>query len=149
MENVSREDEAIEGFKDFNIQLCLVGKFIIEGVVDFPSMQQTMAALSRPGKGVYIKDIDINLYLFQFYHTLNLKRVIDGSPWSFNQKALVIARLKEGYIPRSVQLNRLDLCVQIHELRTCFMSNQEVGNYVGTFVKSCPSNFKGVWREYL
>lgn len=26
---------------------------------------------------------------------------------------------------------------------------KEVGNYVGTFVESCPRNFTGVWKEYL
>lgn len=141
-----------EGFKDFDTKLCLMGRFITEGVVDFSAMQQTLAALWRPGKGVYIKEIDTNLYLFQFYHELDIKRVCEGSPWSFNRKALIIARMKKGDIPRGVSLNKLELWVQIHDLRAGFMSEkvvQEVGNYIGEFVSSCQSNFKGVWREYL
>ncbi|KAL1809683.1 hypothetical protein ACET3Z_026673 [Daucus carota] len=40
-----------DGFQDFDANLCLVGRFITEGVVDFPAMRQTLAALWRPGKG--------------------------------------------------------------------------------------------------
>lgn len=120
------DEEVAEGFKDFNAKLCLV-------VVDFSAMQQILAALWRPGKSVYIKKVDTNLYLFQFYHKIDIKRVCDGSPWSFNRKALVIARKKEGDIPRGVSLNKLELWVQIHDLRAGFMSEKvvrEVGNYI-------------------
>lgn len=56
-----------------------------------------------------------------------------------------------GGITREVTLNNMDLWVQIYELHTGFMTekvNKEVGNYIGTFVASCPS-LTGVWREYL
>lgn len=26
---------------------------------------------------------------------------------------------------------------------------EEISNQVGTFVSSCPNNFKGLWREYM
>lgn len=109
MNNISLDDEEddglilegiagetfLESIKDFNAELCLVGRFLIEGVVDFPAMQQTMAALWRPGKGVFIKEVDVNLYLFQFYHEVDIRRVMNGSHWSLNRKALVIARMRE------------------------------------------------------
>lgn len=102
--------------------------------------------------GVYIREIDVNLYLFQFSHELDIKRVIEGSPWSFNMKVLIIARMKEGDIPRGISLNSLDLWVQIPDLRAGFMTEKvvkEVGNYVGIFVESCPRNFSGVWKENI
>lgn len=166
MNNVTLDDEEEEGLafevetgeqcldtnQEFNAELCLVDRFLVEGIVDFSAMKQTLAAIWRPGKGVFIKEIDINLYLFQFYHELDIKRVIDGSPRSFNRKSLVIARMKTWDIPRAIKLNSIDLWVQIHELRAGFMTEKvvkEVGNYIGSFVESCPSNFRGVWREYL
>lgn len=138
-------------FSGFNPRLCLVGKFITDGVVDFSSMQHTMSALWRPGKGVYVKELDANLYIFQFYHELDVRRVIDGSPWSFNRKVFIITRM-EGNNPRCMQLDSLDLWVQIHELLVGFMSEriiQEVGNFIGVYVKSCPKNFVGGWKEYM
>lgn len=151
MMNEAEQISENESFVGFNPKLCLVGKFISDGVVDFSAMQQTMAALWRPGRGVYIKELDANLYLFQFYHELDVRRVLDGSPWSFNRRALIIKRM-EGNNPRCMQLDSLDLWVQIHELPVGCMSErviQEVGNFVGTYVESCPKNFVGGWKEYM
>lgn len=92
----------------------------MEGILDFHAMQQTFVAFWRLRKGVYIKEIDINLYIFQFYHELDIKRVIEGSPLSFNRKALIIARMKQGKIPRGINLNKPDLWVQVYELRVGF-----------------------------
>lgn len=67
-------------------------------------------------------------------------------------KALIISRMKDGEIPKAVDLNILDLWVQIHNLRAGFMSEniiKEIGNYVGKFIESCLRNFIGGWKDYL
>lgn len=92
----------------FNAKLCVVGQFISEGRVEFAALQHTLAALWKPGRGVYMKELDTNLFLFQFYHELDVKRVMEGCPWSFNTRALVMARMKEGDNPRCVELNSMD-----------------------------------------
>lgn len=78
-EGLAFEEETGEKFlnssQDLNIDLCLVGRFLFEGAIDFTAMKQTMAALWRPGKGVYIKEVDVNLYVFLFYHEVDIKRV--------------------------------------------------------------------------
>uniref|UniRef100_A0A803QSS3 Reverse transcriptase n=1 Tax=Cannabis sativa TaxID=3483 RepID=A0A803QSS3_CANSA len=112
----------------YDWRLCLVGGFITAGAVDFLSMQQTPVALWKPGKGVYIKELDANRFLFQFFHKIDIKRVIEGSPWYFNRKALIISRMKNKSNPRCITL---------------------VGNYMGAFVESCPNNFMGIWRDYM
>ncbi|KAL8099685.1 hypothetical protein AgCh_032086 [Apium graveolens] len=62
----------------FDTKLCLVGKFLTEYVFDFPAIQHTMTTLWKPEKGVYIKALDANLFLFQFDHEIDLKRVIEA-----------------------------------------------------------------------
>lgn len=77
---------------------------------------------------------------------------MEGCPWSFNRRALIMARMKEGDNPRSVELNKMDLWVQVYDLKAGMMTERiikEVGNYIGTYVRSCPSNFVGGWRDYL
>lgn len=166
MNNISLEDEEEGGIEiteealvpndlqnhGFVANLCIVGRFISEGRVDFEALQHTLAVLWKPGRGVYIKELDSNLYLFQFYHEIDVKRVMEGCPWSFNRRALVMSRLKIGQNPRCVSLNTIDLWVQVHDLRVGFMSEtilKGVGNYIVQFVQSCPSTFTGVWREYI
>uniref|UniRef100_A0A803Q8T4 DUF4283 domain-containing protein n=1 Tax=Cannabis sativa TaxID=3483 RepID=A0A803Q8T4_CANSA len=112
-------------------------------------MQNTLASLWQPGKGMFVKELEPNLYVFQFYHEIDIQRVIEGSPWTFNRFKLIFERLKAEEDPRSV---RLDMWVQLHNLRMGFMTEtnaRNVGNYTGSFVKSDPKNFMGIWRDYL
>ncbi|KAM6554291.1 hypothetical protein CsatB_015053 [Cannabis sativa] len=136
----------------FDDRWCLVGMFLTGRTMDFDAMRHMMASLWQPGKGVFVKELDTNRYIFQFYHELDVQAVIDGSPWTFNRVPLVFHRLQQGEDPRSVRLHKLDMWVQIHDLRSGFMMDKVVrsaGAYVGTYVKSDPKNFSGIWRDYL
>lgn len=137
---------------EIDVRWCLVGRFLTESHIDFQVMQHKMASLWRPGRGMYVKMIDPNRYVFQFYHEVDITRVIEGSPWSFGRFQLVFVRLREGENPRTVQINNLDLWVQLHGMQSGFMSQrvvQDVGNYLGKFIESDQNNFIGVWRDYL
>uniref|UniRef100_A0A803Q4W9 CCHC-type domain-containing protein n=1 Tax=Cannabis sativa TaxID=3483 RepID=A0A803Q4W9_CANSA len=131
---------------------CLVGKLLSGRVSDFDAFQNMMAFLWQPGKGMYVKELNSNLFLFQFYHEIDIDRVITGSPWTFNKKQLILHRLKEGENPRSVNLHFLDLWVHIYDLEHGFQSLKvitDIGNLMGKFVESDINNFSGVWREYM
>ncbi|XP_074323213.1 uncharacterized protein LOC141660153 [Apium graveolens] len=111
-----------------------------------------MASLWKPGRGVYVKALKSNRFIFQFYHEMDIKRVIEGSPWTFGRFQLVFTRMKDGDDPRSLAINNLDLWVQLHGMSPGFMSQrvvQDIGNYIGKSVESDNNNFVGVWREYL
>ena len=43
---------------------CLVGIFLNERTIDFPSMKSMMASLWRPVRGVWIKELNPYLFLF-------------------------------------------------------------------------------------
>ncbi|KAK6156242.1 hypothetical protein DH2020_010490 [Rehmannia glutinosa] len=58
-----------------DLRWCLVGRFLANRHVNFQSMKNTLAAIRRPVKGVFIKDLSPNLFLFQFFHELDVARV--------------------------------------------------------------------------
>ncbi|KAM6586590.1 hypothetical protein CsatA_009195 [Cannabis sativa] len=151
-EGVLITGENAEEEQAFDDRWCLVGKFLTGRTIDFDAMRHMMASLWQPGRGVYIKELDTNRYLFQFYHEIDIQAVIDGSPWTFNRIQLVFHRLQRGEDPRLVRLHKLDMWIQLHELKYGFMSDwvvKHVGNYIGSYVKSDPRNFVGIWRDYL
>ncbi|KAF4349769.1 hypothetical protein G4B88_029517 [Cannabis sativa] len=147
------DDDCIgEEEADFDYRWCLVGRLLSGKVSDFKIFQNIMADLWKPGKGITIKILDQNRFLFQFYHEIDIQRVIDGSPWTYDRKQLIIERLKQDENPRMVALNSLDMWVQIHELKSGFKTDwaiREAARYIGTLVTSDPNNFNGVWRDYL
>ncbi|XP_060963951.1 uncharacterized protein LOC133033270 [Cannabis sativa] len=114
--------------------------------------ENMMAFLWQPGMGMYVKELNPNLFLFQFYHEVDIQRVIDGSPWTYDRKPFIFTRLKEGDNPRLVKINHVDMWVQLHDLQTGNMTLSVVTaleNFIGTFLESDPNNFLGVWRDCL
>lgn len=53
-----------ETYKGLNTKLYFVGRFISEGMVDFRVMQHIWAVIWKPRRGVFIKEIEANLFLF-------------------------------------------------------------------------------------
>lgn len=141
-----------EDLSEIDTHWCLVGRFLTESTIDFQAMQNKMASLWRTGRGMYVKELDINRYIFQFYHEVDIARVIEGSLWTFGRFQLVFERLKEGDDPRTVSINKVDIWVHLHGMIAGFMSQKvvtDVGNYVGEFIQSDSNNFVGFWRDYF
>ena len=115
-------------------------------------MQNTLASIWRPVRGVCIQEIQPNLFLFQFYHELDIKRVIDNGPWTFNNHMLIINRLKPRDQPRRINLFHADFLVQLHGLPVDFMSKfigKHVGNYIDSFFMVDPKSFEGGWKNFI
>lgn len=92
----------------------LVGKFLTDKNINFLAMQNMMAALWRPREGVEIHDLGNNRFSFVFYHSLDVQKVVDGGPWSFEQSPLICHRLGNEENASNVQLNRMDIWVQVY-----------------------------------
>ncbi|KAM6567272.1 hypothetical protein CsatA_026400 [Cannabis sativa] len=138
-----------EGIDD---RWCLVGRFLTNRLIDFDKMQNILASLWQPGMGMFVKKLEDNRFLFQFYHEVDIQRVINGSPWTYDRMQLIIERLPVGGDPNLLQLNDLDMWVQIHDIKPGCMTTSTVrgvGNTLGKFIESDPNNFIGVWRDYL
>lgn len=58
----------------------LVGKFLTKKNVNFNEMQNMMASLWRPNKGMEVHDLGGSRSSFVFYHILDLQKLVDGGP---------------------------------------------------------------------
>ncbi|XP_060957652.1 uncharacterized protein LOC133029176 [Cannabis sativa] len=156
LEEEEESEEILEDEEDgnpvFDGRWSLVGKLLTGRISDYKVFQNMIADLWKPGKGMTVKILEQNRFLFQFYHEIDIQRVINGSPWTFDRKHLILKRLKAGDNPKMVELDTIDMWVQIHDLQSGFKTEQAVqkaGNYIGTFLSSDPNNFHGIWRDYL
>ena len=148
------EGEDIDDGNKVNIdyRCCLVGRFMTDKMINFDAMKNTMASLWRPGKGVCIKDLSPTLVLFQFFHEIDINRVLESGPWTFDQHILLVNRLDENKQPQNVPLFLADFWIQIYNLPIGFMSEKFLKNirdYVGIFLGSDEHNCMGVWRNYM
>ncbi|XP_074326659.1 uncharacterized protein LOC141664600 [Apium graveolens] len=114
-------------------------------------MQNVLASIWRPKEGVEIHDIGGMHYSFVFYHSLDVQKVLEGGPWSFEQGMLICIQVKDGDNLQEILLNEADIWVQVYDLPKGFVSESilhSIGNYIGKYLKSDPININGLWKQF-
>lgn len=93
-----------------------------------------------------------NMFLFKFFHDLDVQRVLNDGPWTFNQQVLLLKKLEGDDQLQNIRLSDLFIWIQVYDLPIGFNSeiiHKSIGNYVGKFLEFDPKNFQGLWRNYL
>lgn len=86
-----------------------------------------------------------------FYNALDLQKVIEGGPWTFEQSLLVYHKLEMNEDPHLVNLHHMKIWVQIYDLpRGLWLEKvlMSIGNSVGKVLKMDPNNLTAGWRLY-
>ncbi|MBA0575935.1 hypothetical protein Golob_027549, partial [Gossypium lobatum] len=74
---------------------------------------------------------------------MDLKRVLNGSPWTFNNHLLILHKLQRGEDPLKIPLIYSPSWVQIHDVPIGFVSKNlaiQMGNFIGEFMEYDGSN---------
>lgn len=136
-----------------NLELCLVGRFLTNRAIRVHAVKERMAEVWRAVKGVSIKELQRGLYLFQFYHKLDLQRVFNGGPWSFNNHMLILGMVQsDNNILTQIPLYHVCFWVQVHDLPVGFMLpvvGEHLGNFIGEFVEYDTNNNVGIWKPFM
>ncbi|KAL8510347.1 hypothetical protein ACS0TY_017236 [Phlomoides rotata] len=123
------------------LEFCLVGRFLTDQTINFNLMKSHMAMIWRSKKGMYVKNIGEGHFIFQFFHVIDLKRVEEGSPWTFGN--FPTHRLVMGEHPLQVPLNIIAFWVQIYDLPLVYFSEKigkQLGDFIGRFTEYDGSN---------
>uniref|UniRef100_A0A2C9V801 CCHC-type domain-containing protein n=1 Tax=Manihot esculenta TaxID=3983 RepID=A0A2C9V801_MANES len=131
---------------------CLVGRILTERPINFNSFQHVLALAWKPTKGVHVKEMRNNVFLFQFFHPWDIDNALRYSPWNYQQIPILLHELKPEENPRQVELTKLAMWVQVHNVPLGFWSEkyaQDIGNFIGSFIAADPKNFTQVWHEYM
>lgn len=95
-----------------------------------------------------ITETKSGIFLFQFYHRLNLEFVLNNGLWSFDNHLLLRAPVQVGVPLSDISLNHAEFWVQVHNLPVGFM-NEEVGKHIANcideFVSYDKSNNTSIW----
>lgn len=111
---VRTEEE--EGSDD-NANLCLVGRFLTDRPIRVHIMRDRMAGVWRPLGGVTITGIEPGLFTFQFYHQVDVQRVLRGGPWSFDKHLMILSAMNNDIRPNQLPLFMVPFWVQAHNPR--------------------------------
>lgn len=131
---------------------ALIECLLTEKPIKFNIMRDTLASVWKPGKGLRISEIAPNLFMFQFFHEIDIIRVLEDGPWAFEQSLLVLKRMPPMASPFEIPLATAEFWVQVHKLPVSFFIEniaKAVGSFLGEYVKADKKNFEGAWKSYL
>ncbi|XP_074327337.1 uncharacterized protein LOC141665256 [Apium graveolens] len=140
VEDQENEDLVFEGYIEEEVkkyEMCLVGQFLTEKNINSRAIKSKIADIWKPTMGVNIKELEVGIFLFQFYHRKDKMWVMNGGPWSFDNAMLLIDSISEGEEPLKVPFWWLNIWIQIHDLPSGFMLEavgQQLGNFFGEFI---------------
>ncbi|XP_045822007.1 uncharacterized protein LOC123914889 [Trifolium pratense] len=141
-----------EGDEQVDLRWCLVGRFLCDRAIHFPSMKVRMADLWKPPKGVTIKEARPGIFLFHFAHPFDMEAVLNGGPWTFDNNMLILEQVQVGMQIEHIPLFHVNLWVQIHNLPTGLMKEKvgiPLANYIGTFLEYDKNNNSSFWRQFM
>ncbi|MBA0608391.1 hypothetical protein Godav_020620 [Gossypium davidsonii] len=67
----------------------MAGLNIDDGKEEVLSLRIDVGSQTVTYEGVQISDLRERRYLFKFYHEIDIERVINGTPWTFNNLLFV------------------------------------------------------------
>lgn len=105
-----------------------------------------------PVKGVKIQEAEPGLYTFQFFHHLDLQRIIKKGPWYFDNHLLVLNVLPENGAPNQANLQFVPFWIQVHDVPVGLMSEKvgkDIANFLGDFIEYDAKNNSNHLRTYM
>ncbi|XP_050207931.1 uncharacterized protein LOC126657306 [Mercurialis annua] len=130
--------EEEEGMVDKSFDWCLVGRVLTDTYINFSVFKQIMAGIWKPVHKVCIEMVAEHLFVFKFFHELDMRRVIEDGPWTFEKNLIITKRLSIGEIPGEIVLWFADFLVHVLDVLAGYATEkvgENVGNYLGKFVK--------------
>ncbi|MCH81632.1 DUF4283 domain protein [Trifolium medium] len=130
---------------------CLVGRFLTNRPIRVKTMMSKMGEIWQPGRGMDIEEAYPGLFIFKFFHQIDVQHVLKQGPWSFDNHTLVLNTLMDEEDPRDVPLVNIPFWIQVHNLPSGMSkkTGKNLGDYIGEFLEYDEKNDSSSWRKYM
>ncbi|KAK6120507.1 hypothetical protein DH2020_045765 [Rehmannia glutinosa] len=91
----------------------------------------------NPRHGLVCKPLGENTVLFQFSNLVDMKKVLNGSPWLFDKSLLALSEINALHIGSKLEVSSCPFWIQIHDLPIGLMNKsfaEATGNIVGKYL---------------
>lgn len=132
--------------------LRLVGRFLTNRPIRTYMMMEKIETFWNPVRGVKIQELEPNLFTFQFYHHLDLQRILRKGPWYFDNHLLILDTIPENTNPNLVALQTVPFWIQVHDLPAGYMSEKvgiDIANSIGQFIEYDAKNGSNYLRQFM
>ncbi|XP_021757945.1 uncharacterized protein LOC110722981 [Chenopodium quinoa] len=143
-------NEGGEGSTDF-FRHALVGKLCTVKPFNVEAMKKTLSNVWGVTDDILIRSMDTNLFVFQFVKEKDKNRVIEGMPWFFDGKLMLLKDIQGEEQPSEVVFDRTPMWVRLYDVpfnkrNPLIMS--EIGNMLEGFMELDDTDPLG-WGEFM
>ncbi|KAL2938973.1 hypothetical protein RDABS01_022422 [Bienertia sinuspersici] len=144
-------DDDPEELSEQLVAHSLVGKLLTDSPFNPEALTNTMRNLWKPSKGLVVREIENNIFVFQFFSKGDREKVMDQGPWSFDGKLLLLKDVKRGEQPAEMSFNMARFWVKVYQVpvdRRKKSMAMAIANRIGTFVEFDSSDSFG-YRKFM
>lgn len=98
------------GENAIDLSLCLEGRFLTNIHIRVPIMKERMVEVWKPICGITIDELKPPVFLFCFYHIVDIQNVLKGGPWNFDKDVLIFCAKKKWRKPKGVAWGTQRFC---------------------------------------
>jgi len=109
-------DEETLAEKVEDIELSLVGKLMTNDNFNVHVMKNVLNNVWKPSKGLVIRDLDINLFVFQFFSHADRTYVLNEGPWDFGGNLLLLKEWAELEQPSEIKFTSVRFWVKAYNV---------------------------------
>ena len=138
------EEEAIVTCEEENsseraeqVALCLLGKLYTQHKFNVGAMKNVFKNVWKPAQGMIIRDLDWNLFVFQFFSKTDKDFVFNEGPWAFDGCILMLHEMTGLEQPSEVVFSTARFCVKAYDvpaLKQTYNFAKFLGSQLGVFV---------------
>ncbi|GKV27974.1 hypothetical protein SLEP1_g37084 [Rubroshorea leprosula] len=131
---------------------CLVGTVLTRKKYNLEAMENTLAGIWRPVKGMHMSILGNNFFAFYFFHPVDMQRVLAVGPWRFANHVMVLQESAAGRPVKKEDLFEVPFWIQIHGLppdRLTAATGRRIGGALGRLVDVDTGDGIGWGVEYI
>jgi len=132
------------------VALCLLGKLHTVNTFNIGAMKTVLKTVWKPTKGVIIKELDWNLFVFQFFAKADKEYVFNEGLWAFDGCILMLTEMTGLEQPSEVVFNKVRFCIKVYDvpaLKQTYNFAKFLGSQVGDFVDCVDESLCGVEKS--
>lgn len=109
---------------------CFIGKIWMEKLVNKEAFKSILSRIWRTVGRVVFKELQENLWLFEFSDGEDKRRVMEGRPWSFDRHMMVLNEFDGKPSPPQMKFDQSPIRIQVHDMPLLCMT-KAVGVKIG------------------
>ncbi|KAL8484903.1 hypothetical protein ACS0TY_027267 [Phlomoides rotata] len=110
---------------------CLIEKVLSRKAFNAFGFLEAMKRVMAPARGFTAREIDKNLFLFQFNSEADMRTVLNREPWLFEKNVVILKELGSGEQPSSIALCMTPLWVRVYDLPMVARNKNSISLIVG------------------